>query len=70
MAESMNNNEILKHLFNLGVDETIKGNTDRAHACALAHGIISDLLRYPNAEWHKPLYVWNVQPFTREEGKA
>lgn len=66
----MNNNEILKHLFNLGVDETIKGNTDRAHACALAHGIISDLLRYPNAVWHKASYEWEIKPFATQEGKA
>lgn len=70
MANSMNNNQILKHLFNLGVDETIKGNTDRAHACALAHGIISDLMRYPNAEWHKDSYVWEIKPFTTQEVKA
>lgn len=66
----MDNNEIVKHLFNLGVDETIKGNTDRAYACALAHGIISDLMRYGGRPWHEPNYVWNVETFTREEGKA
>jgi hypothetical protein len=69
MSGSMSNNEILKHLFNLGVDETIKGNIDRAHACALAHGIISDLMRYTDKPWHSAAYVWNIEPFTREEAK-
>ncbi len=69
MPSSMTNNDILKHLFNLGVDETIKGNEERAHACALAHGIISDLLRYSETPWHEPTYVWNTHPFTREGAK-
>ena len=69
MMTSMNNNEILKHLFNLGIDETIRGNEERAHACALAHGIISDLLRYSEKPWHDSSYVWNTEPFIREGKK-
>jgi len=60
VPSSMTNNDILKHLFNLGVDETIKGNEERAHACALAHGIISDLVRYGGRPWHEPTYVWEI----------
>jgi hypothetical protein len=68
MASQMSNNEILKHLFNLGVDETIRGNEDRAHACALAHGIINDLLRYSEQPWHEPNYLWATRPLLKQGG--
>jgi hypothetical protein len=54
----MTNNEILKHLFNLGIDETIRGNKERAEACALAHGLISALIRYDDAPWHNGEFEW------------
>ena len=65
----MTNNEIVKHLFNLGIDETIRGNEERAHACALAHGIITSLMRYSEQPWNEPTYVWDVEELKKEEAK-